>query len=109
VPEKIQDLQDSTTKLVEANNDPKADRKDKLRALKHVRIALESIARNIGWKHKAGFQNLKNRIERVENQDSLDANTLDDIWAEAEALARKAREVVRDSKFARGSSPQLKN
>lgn len=118
VPEQIEELQDSTSELVEANNDPDADRKDRLRALKHVRIALESIARNIGWTHgksldliarnvswvhRSEFLDLKSRIRRIEQQDVLDSETLEDVWAEAEALARKTQEIVRDSKFVRGS------
>jgi hypothetical protein len=101
------------------NNNPDADRKDRLRALKDVRIALESIASNIGWKHRSQFLdllarnvgwmrrseflNLKSRIQSIEQKPTLDPETLDDVWAEAEALAGKAREIVRDSKFSRGS------
>lgn len=119
VPEQIDDLQDSTSELIDANNSPEADRRDQLRALKNVRIALESIADNIGWKHssqsldllarntgwvrRSEFLDLKSKIEKAERKESLDSNTLDNIWAEAEALARKAREIVRNSKFTRGS------
>ena len=103
VPDQIEDLQASTSELVDINNDPEAERRDRLRALKEVRIALESIARNIGWRHKSEFLDLKARITNIEQQEPLDPDTLDDVWAEAEALAGKAEEIVRDSKFARGS------
>jgi hypothetical protein len=103
VPDQIEDLQNSTSEPVDVNNDPEAERRDRLRALKEVRIALESIARNIGWRHKSEFLNLKARITKIEEEEPLDPDTLDDFWAEAEALAGKAEEIVRDSKFARGS------
>lgn len=103
VPDQIEDLQNRTSELVDVNNDPEAERRDRLRALKKVRIALESIARNIGWRHKSEFLDLKARITKIEKEEPLDPDTLDDVWAEAEALAGKAEEIVRDSKFARGS------
>jgi len=103
VPDQIEDLQNSTSELVDVNNDPEAKRRDRLRALKEVRIALESIARNIGWRHRSEFLDLKARITKIEKEEPLDPDILDDVWAEAEALAGKAEEIVRDSKFARGS------
>lgn len=86
-----------------AVDSPEAERRDRLRALKEVRIALESIARNIGWRYKSEFLDLKDRITKIEKEEPLDPDTLDEVWAEAEALAGKAEEIVRDPKFARGS------
>jgi uncharacterized coiled-coil DUF342 family protein len=119
VPQQIDHLQNSTSELVNAYNAPNADRQELLRALKQVRTALESIARNIGWKYgsklldliarniswvrRSKFLDLKSRIEKIEQNESLDPEALDDIWAEAEALATKADEIVKDAKFARGS------
>lgn len=119
VPEQIDELQKRTSELAEVNNNPDATRKDRLRALKHVRVSLESIARNIGWKHasrirdrlarstgwisRSEFADLKSKIKKIEQEDTLEPETLDDIWAESEALAEKAHNIVRDSKFVRGS------
>lgn len=119
VPEQIEELQNRTSELAEVNNNPDATRTDRLRAIKHVRVSLESIARNIGWKHtswildllarstgwisRSDFADLKSKIKKIEQEDSLDPVTLDDIWAESEALAEKAHNIVRDSKFVRGS------
>lgn len=101
VPEHVEALRAGTRDLAIANGDPDAERRDQLIALKNTRVALESIARNIGRKHKRGFITLRDRIEAVEQNDPLDPNELDNIWAEAEALANKAQEIVRDEKFAR--------
>jgi hypothetical protein len=103
VPDHIESLRASTSDLVNAINDPDAERRDRLRALKGVRIALESIARNIGRTYRSEFLDLKAKIKDIETEEPLDPRILEHIWAEAEALADRAKEVVRDSKFARGS------
>lgn len=99
VPEHVEALRIGTRDLAVANGDPDAERRDQLMALKNTRVALESIARHIGRKHKREFTYLRNRIETVEQNDPLDPNELDNIWAEGEALANKAEEIVRDEKF----------
>lgn len=82
-----------------ANSDPDAERRERLIALKMIRVALESIARNIGRKHSRAFNDLKERIGQIEQNDPLNPEELDDIWAESQALASKAVEIVKDEKF----------
>jgi len=86
--------------LAIANSDPDAERRERLIALKMVRVALESIARNIGRKHRGTFNDLKKRIGQIEQSGPLNPEQLDDIWAESQALASKAEEIVKDEKFA---------
>lgn len=102
VPEQIEELQDRIIELANAI-DPDVNRQDRLRALKAVRIAVESIARNIGRRHRDEFLALKDTIRKIEKEKPLDEGALYDIWTEAHALAIKARNVVEDSKFTRGS------
>jgi hypothetical protein len=102
VSEQIEKLQASTSALIE-HNDPSADRKDRLRALKGIRVALESIARHVGRQHRDEFRALEAKIQKIEQEEFLDSDELDEIWAEAEVLATKADALVRDAKFTRGS------
>ena len=102
VPEQIESLRASTSALVE-HSDSDSDRKQQLRALKGVRVALESIARHIGRRHRDEFTDLKREIQKIEREESLDSAMLDEIWAEAEVLAVKAEQIVKNAKFKRGS------
>lgn len=103
VPENIDALRTSASELAAANRNPSSERRERLIALKNMRVALESIARNIGRKHRGEFEELHRWIKKIEQNASLNPDELDDVWAEGEALASKAEEIVSDHKFARGS------
>lgn len=103
VPEQIRALRESTNRLATANNAPDRSRSTVLAALKHTRVAIESIRRNIGWKYRSDYSNLASKIRRVERSGTIDPRVVDDIWAEAEALSNQAESIVQDRKFIRGS------
>lgn len=100
VPEHVEGLRAGIRNLAVANSDPDAERRERLIALKMIRVALESVARNIGRRHRGEFDSLKKRIGQIEQSDPLNPEKLDDIWAESQALASKAEEIVKDEKFA---------
>lgn len=101
VPDGVKALRENTSKLAVANSSLTPKRKEILLALKGMRVALESIARNIGRRNREEFSELKRRIKQIEQQSSLNPEELDEIYAEGEALAAKATEIVRDRKFSR--------
>lgn len=103
VPDHIEDLRRSTNRLAVKNNALARDRGEILSALKHVREATESIRRNVSWTERGDFGSLVNQIRQIEQSNTLDANTIDEIWAEGEALANRAEALVQDRKFTRSS------
>jgi hypothetical protein len=103
VPDHIERLRRSTSQLAVSNNKPTRDRSEILHALKQVREATESIRQNVSWTRRGDFGDLVNRIRRIENSSTFDPNTVDEVWAEGEALAERAEALVQDRKFTRGS------
>lgn len=101
VPDHIEALRRSTNNLAVANNAPNRERSEILSALKQVRVATESIRRNIFWKDRGDFRNLANRIRQIEQSDSFDSNAIDEIWVEGEALSNRTEAIVQYRKLTR--------
>jgi lambda repressor-like predicted transcriptional regulator len=103
VPDQAETLRRRATRLLEVNNAADRNPADVASALKEVRVALESIARNLGSSHRADFDALERRIRQIETARAFgDVEALDEVWAESKALASKADAIVDDQKLLKG-------
>ena len=57
----------------------------------------------MSWRKRSDFESLTNQIRQIENAVSLDPNVIDEVWTEAQALANRAEDIVRDREFTQGS------
>ena len=99
VPENIAALREATTHLTQALEI--TERSELLVALGEMRVASESIARNISKNDRQEFETLVDLIKEIEQRGELDLDELGDLWTIGETLALKAEELVNDAKFSR--------
>ena len=77
---------------------PDAPRLEVLKVLAEMKIALESIARNIGKEQGKAFVELKQYITRMEHEDPIDQSKLEKVYRDGLLLEMRAVSLAEDRK-----------